>query len=482
MQPSIRLLVIALFSATMLVAFTLLAAFENAVSSYYRGESTILTRLFQPAQPIARTSRTSMVVLRMFNAALLEGPDAPTDPAFLAKVTARASPLGIALRIGDRIVYESPALDEATRASLPLFGAPGTDEPITEESKSIRTMHQFDFRTGSGLPATFFILHRPNPATDRLPFSRQIFFVVALLLLAAESIAGAYFILRLTSSMRRVEAAALAMSRGDLATPIEGGYKILELARVFDALETMRSEISVLLAREREQEVGRRELIANLSHDLRTPLSAIRGYVDGLREGIADNPEKVAHYLEVAGKKIHDLDRMIGQIFLLSTLDARESPPDLRRMDLSAFLRDSVEELRLSLPHGSAELVDEGLTGVECPVLADPLQLRRVIENLVDNAVRHGGRVPVRILVGLSMEGNAAVFRVDDDGKGIPPEKASLVFERFYRGDSSRTGAGMGLGLAIVKQIVDAHAGSIVAGRSAMGGASFVISLPLREG
>jgi signal transduction histidine kinase len=283
--------------------------------------------------------------------------------------------------------------------------------------------------------------------------------------------------------LRKIESAALAMSRGDLQTPVESGHQILELARVFEALETMRSKISELLAREREAEADRRELIANLSHDLRTPLSAIRGYVDGLREGIANTPEMVARYLSVLGKKIQDLDRMIGQIFLLSTLEAHEAPQELRLFDLRAFLRDSVEELRLSVSADLIHIDDEGLEGSPCTVLADPLQLRRAMENLVDNAVRHGGRCPINVTIGLTERSNRAELRVEDNGRGIPPAEAARVFDRFSRSDPSRSGGGVGLGLAIARRIVEAHGGTIRLESRAEGlaGARFIIELPFKE-
>jgi signal transduction histidine kinase len=253
----------------------------------------------------------------------------------------------------------------------------------------------------------------------------------------------------------------------------------------------MRSKIRGLLQNERDREADRRELIANLSHDLRTPLSAIRGYVDGLREGIADTPQKRERYLGVLGQKIQDLDRMIAQIFLLSTLEAQGAPPELRRVDLRAFLRDSIEELALAHGGEEARFSEAGLDSGGDPgplfVQADPLQLRRVAENLVDNALRHSGKRPVSIRFSLSRaeaEGGRparALFSIEDDGRGIAPEERTRIFDRFFRGDPSRAGPGFGLGLAIARQIIEAHGGTIQAGRAESGGASFSISLPLDE-
>jgi signal transduction histidine kinase len=486
---SIRRVVLTLFAVSVGFSFLLLVGFEDVVSSYYRGESTPFTRIFHPAPPVVRIARIMVRTLRGFNGALLEGHDAVLNDAFLTRLAEGARPLGIVVRIDGKLDFASPPLSASAMAGLPVFDAPAPTEPFEDNDQLPHVIYQFDFRTSSGAPASFFILHEPLPGGERTPFSRQILLIGALLLLVADGAAGVVFILRLTSPLRRVEAAALAMSHGDLDTPVESRHQILELARVFEAMETMRSEIRDLLNRAREREAERRELIANLSHDLRTPLAAIRGYVDGLREGIADTPEKRARYLGVIGAKILDLDRMIDQIFLLSTLDAREAPPTMRVFDLRAFLRDSVEDLRLAIPRDELVIEAAGLEGAPRPVRADPLQLRRVVENIVDNARRHGGKRPVTLRLALEEAGERSRIVLEDDGRGIPVEEAERVFERFYRGDASRPGGGFGLGLAIARRLVEAQGGTIrlesradgAADGAAASGARFVIELPVTE-
>ena len=478
---SIRRIVLALFAVSVGVSFLLLVSFESAMSSYYRGESSVLTRLFHPAPAAVRSARTMVRVLRSFNQALLSGSDAALQPAFLASLASKAVPLGIAMRVNGGLVFASPDLPADAFRTLPEFGSAGPVEPFPEDEDAPHVMYQFDFRSSTGEPASFFILHQPLPEPQRTPYSRQLLLIVALLLLAADGAAGVIYILSLTAPLRRVESAARAMSRGDLDTPVESGHSILELARVFDAMETMRSEIKDLIRRAALREGERRELIANLSHDLRTPLSAIRGYVDGLREGIADTPEKRAKYLSIVGAKILDLDRMIDQIFLLSTLEAQEAAPTMRSFDLRAFLRDSVEDLRMAISSDELILDHEGLEGAPRMIRADPLQLRRVVENIVDNARRHGGRKPIHLRISLEESATHSRILLEDDGRGIPAEDAERVFERFYRGDPSRPGGGVGLGLAIARRLVEAQGGRIALEPVGGGGARFVITLPVAE-
>jgi len=497
-RASIRRTVALLFTITLVVAFLLITGFETVITSYYRGETNPITRIFNPSPAAARSAGTSLQVMRLFNAALLEGPGEAASEAFLLKAAELAAPLGVVMRVGDRITFSSMPLDGDRAGRLPAFGEAAPSEPYGQtpeeavekgERSPIGLLYQMDFRTEKGEAASFFILHGPPPERKRPPFGRQIALIVAIILLAADGAAGVFFMLRLTGPLRRVESAALAISRGGLETPVEGGYRFVELERVFEALETMRSEIRELVERERESETERRELIANLSHDLRTPLAAIRGYVDGLREGIADTPDKRERYLAVLSQKIHTLDRMIGQIFLLSTLDAHEAAPDLRLVDIKAFLADSIEELRLAIPAEEAVFEESGLEGQSLYIRADPFQLRRVVENLVDNSRRHGGRKPICIRIGLRTETTEGTVPqkinihvvFEDNGRGIAEENLERVFDRFWRGDKTRPGGGFGLGLAIARRIVESQGGSIRAEKPESGGTRIVLSLPEAE-
>jgi signal transduction histidine kinase len=477
---SARFMVGILFGVSLAAALSLLLLVETAMDRYYQGERSLFARVLRLSAPATGLSGYSFLAVRAFNAAFLRGPDAPAERAFLEDLSRRVDPLGVALRVGDRLIYSSPTLPQKDFALLPPFG----DESPSASDASAKTsgilVQQLDFRRSDGTPASVFIFRTPGSLTRSYSYSRRIVLVAALLLLAADASVGLWFIMRLTAPLREMEAAALAISSGDLETPVRSLHGIAELGRVFDALETMRDRISGLLKRREEEEASRRELIANLSHDLRTPLAAIRGYVDGLRDGIADTPEKRERYIAVLGQKIRDLDRMIGQIFLLSTLDAREVPSETKRVDLRQFMSDSLEGLELSMSADEISFEVEGLAGRPLHAMIDPLQMRRVVENVADNARKHGGRKPVRMNISLrELDHGRAELRFADDGKGIPEAERERVFDRFRRLDPSRPGGGLGLGLAIARRIVDAQGGSIRAECEPGGGAAIVIELPV---
>jgi signal transduction histidine kinase len=277
--------------------------------------------------------------------------------------------------------------------------------------------------------------------------------------------------------LRGLEQAAERISAGDLATAMAPLRRRRdEITRVREAFERMRVGLKESLEKQREYERNRLELIASISHDLRTPVTTIRGYAEGLRDGVAASAEKKARYVQTIVDRAETMDHLIEELFLLSTLELEQAPFSFRELDLKAFLEDSVEDLRRV--HESVALgLESGTEAV--PVRADPSQLRRVIENIVENAVRHSGREDTRIEVVLRCAGEGeAVVEIRDNGRGIPEEALPHVFERFYRADAARSSPGSGLGLTIARRIVEAHGGEVHAGNREGGGTAIVITLP----
>ena len=212
-------------------------------------------------------------------------------------------------------------------------------------------------------------------------------------------------------------------------------------------------------------------------HDLRTPLFALRGYLDGLATGLADSPEKAARYVAVCREKAAALERLIADLFAYTRTEYLDQAPHPEPLELGELLTRTVDGLR---PQAEAKGVAVDLDGPAalCPFHGDPHLLTRAVENLLDNAVRHtpaGGRV--RVAWQRAPEG--LTFTVTDTGPGLSQEDLRHLFTPLYRGDSSRnrrTG-GAGLGLTIAKRILQAHGGDLTAANAPGGGAVFTGSL-----
>ena len=226
-------------------------------------------------------------------------------------------------------------------------------------------------------------------------------------------------------------------------------------------------------------EQSRRDLIAAVSHDLRTPLAAIRATIEAITDGVVTDEATITRYLRTMHDGTRELSRLIDDLFDLSRLDAGALALEHEPAALADLVSDTLERMR---PQAAArDVVLTGFAAADLPLV--PLDARfvgRVLANLVDNAVRHtpaGGRVEVAVY----REGPAVRVEVRDTGEGIAPADLPHVFERFYRGEKSRSRehGGAGLGLAICKGIVEAHGGRIWAEARSPQGTQVSFTLPI---
>jgi signal transduction histidine kinase len=226
-----------------------------------------------------------------------------------------------------------------------------------------------------------------------------------------------------------------------------------------------------------DKDTLRRELVANVSHDLRTPLATLHGYLEtlSLKEGSLSPGDRV-RYLEAALRHSERLGRLIDELFELAKMDAGEVRPHAEAFSLGELVQDVVQEFRLRASERGVVLEVEPTADLPF-VEADIGMMERVLENLIENALRHtpeNGRVTVR----LDAEGSLVQVEVEDTGCGIAPEELPRIFDRFYRvGPNGSDASGSGLGLAITRRILELHERPIEA-RSAPGqGTTFTFGL-----
>lgn len=227
----------------------------------------------------------------------------------------------------------------------------------------------------------------------------------------------------------------------------------------------MRLRLKESIEGQLKDEDNRKQLITNISHDLRTPITTIKGYVNGIKDGVANNPEKLVDYMNTILEKTSDLDHMIEELFLYSKLDADSVPFTYTEVDLDSYLKEYVETNSNELESLSIQLNYRYLLDKKVKVAADREKLKRVITNVVHNSIAsvHGSDKQIMIEVTHGNNTGIAQISIKDNGVGIEEKDLPHVFERFYRADASRnrTSGGSGLGLAIAKQIIEAHGGTI---------------------
>jgi signal transduction histidine kinase len=252
-----------------------------------------------------------------------------------------------------------------------------------------------------------------------------------------------------------------------------------EVAEVAAALTGMSAALRESLGRQAALEEERRLFVGAVAHDLRTPLFALRGYLRGLESGVADTPERVAHYVQACSARAEALDRLISELFAYTRVEYLDQQHQREALELGAVLAEAVEATQPAATSKDITLVMEG-PPTPCPLLGDRALLERAVLNLLDNAVRHtppGGRVCVRWI----QDDRQLVFQVADAGPGIAADDLPHLFTPLYRGEPSRnrhTG-GAGLGLTIARRILRAHGGDLVAANGASGGALFTGTLPI---
>lgn len=254
-----------------------------------------------------------------------------------------------------------------------------------------------------------------------------------------------------------------------------------EFSSVCAAFNRMQEHLLEEQKKNAAYEQARTDLVAGISHDLRTPLTSVKGYIKGLRDGVAQTPERQRQYLDVAYRKACDMDILLQRLFYFSRLETGNLPLLREDTDLRDFVRRFTSEAGPELAQAGGHIELTVLSSPH-PVSIDSEQLYRVLNNLKDNALRYAGTEPLVISLTVERQGAWEQICFADNGRGVPEEALPHLFEQFWRGDQARSpknGEGSGLGLYIVKYIVEAHGGTIQAKND--GGLVFTILLPRKE-
>lgn len=319
--------------------------------------------------------------------------------------------------------------------------------------------------------------------TARLMFASEHDLLLAtVLLLFASGIAvslGSFFTGALIDRISHLKTATQSVENGDLSTraDIVGRDEIASLA---DSFNKMAERLQTADQKQKELDSLRRDLVAWAGHDLRTPLSSIRLIIEALSDGVVSDPEEIKNYLSQTKKQVDSLSFLVDDLFQISQLDSGGMPLNLAPAAISDLISDTLESFSGLAAQKGVKLFGSAEEGVD-PITIDVLWMGRALNNLVSNAIRYtpaGGE----IVLTAQPAGNKIIVSIRDSGEGILPEDIPHVFERFYRGDKSRSrvSGGAGLGLAIAKGVVEAHHGEITIQSERLKGTTFTITLPKR--
>ncbi len=262
--------------------------------------------------------------------------------------------------------------------------------------------------------------------------------------------------------LKELSVAMQHISMGDFDYHMNGGRED-EIGLLFVNYEQMRLQLKESEEEKAQNEKKSKELVSNISHDLKTPITSIKGYVEGIMDGVADTPEKMDKYIKTIYNKANDMDRLINELTTYSGIDSNKIPYHFHILNVSDYFTDCVEEVGLDLESKNIHLDFTNLVPADTCVVADPEQLKKVINNIISNSVKYMGHPDGVIDIRLLDEGESVKIEIEDDGKGIASKDIGSIFERFYRTDSSRNSlqGGSGIGLSIVKKIIEDHGGYV---------------------
>lgn len=235
----------------------------------------------------------------------------------------------------------------------------------------------------------------------------------------------------------------------------------LEFENVCAAFNDMRKSILEEQEKNQKYEKARTDMIAGISHDLRTPLTAMKGTLKGLMDGIASTPEQQTKFLQAAYRRTGDIEMLLNQLLYLSRMETGNMPISMQMIEISPFLENYVKTKREVIDIDREEIsLDTG--GIEEKVSVDPEQFQRILDNLLENSRKYAEVRPLRMEMTLEKTQKGLSICFKDNGIGVPKEKLPHIFEEFYRGDESRNKKeGNGLGLYIVKYLMEAMGGSV---------------------
>ena len=388
------------------------------------------------------------------------------------------------VRKGDQLFYTNNQADaEEMFSRLPAYGSSDQDQDTGFYYNGNRNLvKQIDFKFNDGSQGSIFIVTKiVGIISKKLLLDMAIAIVVIMvftsLMLTQWMQKGVFTpVNELNIAMQQIADGNL-----DYQLPVSENCDN-EISEIYKNYEDMRLRLKESTEEKFEQEKQNKELISNISHDLKTPITAIKGYVEGIIDGVADTPEKQEKYIRTIYNKANDMDKLINELTTYSKFDNNRIPYNFHKLNVADYFRDCVEEVGLDLESKNITLNYSNIVDPDTMVIADPEQMKRVINNIIGNSVKYmdkkkeKGIIDIRILDQV----DSIQVEIEDNGKGIAQKDLVNIFERFYRTDSSRNSStgGSGIGLSLVQRLIELHHGRIELDSEENKGSTFSVYLP----
>ena len=295
--------------------------------------------------------------------------------------------------------------------------------------------------------------------------TKDLFFTALVILIFTSVSVGLWIYRSVATPLVKLRKATQNIKDGnlDFVLSVEGTDEFSELCRDF---EEMRRRLKESAEEKIVLDKENKELISNISHDLKTPITAVKGYVEGIMDGVADTPEKMDRYVRTIYNKTVEMDHLINELTFYSKIDTNRIPYTFSKLNVEDYFSDCAEEVGLELETRGIQLCYANYVDSDVQVIADGEQIRRVIHNIISNAIKYMDKAKGMkgiIQIRVKDVGDFVQVEIEDNGKGIAAKDLPYIFDRFYRTDVSRNSAkgGSGIGLSIVRKILEDHGGKV---------------------
>ena len=429
---------------------------KNTTVESLASSVTVLTRLTE--QPY-----------RELEALIRENPEEMEDAAQLESLNGELQDKKsyLLVRKNDTIAYIGTEASKAEKviSQLPEYGAAETtsENGMYLAGKAQVLLKQIDFQYSDGSEGSAFIVTNVG---SLIPEVKNLFVEIIVCIFLVLVFTACVLIIWIYRSVMgpvgKMREATKSIKEGnlDFELPVETDD---ELGQLCGDLEDMRKRLKNTAEEKLKFDKENKELISNISHDLKTPVTTIKGYAEGIMDGVADTPDKVAKYVRTIYNKASEMDVLINELTLYSKIDTNRIPYNFTILSVNDYFNDCSEDLSLDLEAKNVEFGYFNYVEPKVKVIADPEQIKRVVHNIVNNSVKYMDKDKPKINLRVKDVGDFVQIEIEDNGKGIASKDLPNVFERFYRTDASRNSSkgGSGIGLSIVKKIIEEHGGKI---------------------
>lgn len=372
------------------------------------------------------------------------------------------------VRRNNEIIYsgsDALVLEDGLYPHLPSYGEIENEIEggIYLDGDTQHLIKQMDFKYSDGSEGSIFIVSSVDDYIPEVKYMIGEMMIIGILILILTGIGLMAWVYKsLLQPLSQLQKATHEIKNGnlDFTLEVEEDNEIGQLCLDF---EEMRIRLKESTEEKIQYDKENKELISNISHDLKTPITAIKGYVEGIMDGVASSPEKLDKYIRTIYNKANDMDHLINELTFYSKIDTNKNPYTFTKINVSSYFGDCVEEVGLDMESQNIELGYFNYVEEDVVVIADAEQMKRVINNIINNAVKYLDKKRGMINIRIKDVGDFIQIEIEDNGKGIAAKDLPNIFERFYRTDSSRNSSegGSGIGLSIVRKVIEDHGGRI---------------------